>query len=111
MAISKAVLLGPPGSGKGTQGIHLSELMGVPLVVLGDILREAVRNGTAAGKEAESYMGKGELVPDIVVVQIAADKLAGLKGFILDGYPRTKAQAEALENITDIDKVFYFDIP
>jgi adenylate kinase len=95
----KIVLFGPPGSGKGTQASLLKEKLGAAHISTGDTLREAVANQTDVGLKAKGYMDKGELVPDEVVIAIAKDKLAsvGEGGFILDGFPRTIAQAEALD--------------
>jgi adenylate kinase len=93
------VLLGPPGSGKGTQGERLQEDFRLPYYATGDILRAAVRDGTDLGKQAREYMDRGDLVPDEVMVGLIAERLANAKaadGFILDGFPRTMAQAEAL---------------
>jgi adenylate kinase len=113
----KIILLGPPGAGKGTQSVVLSKAYSVPHISTGDILREAVKTGTQLGLKAKSYMDKGELVPDEVVVGIVVERLGKSdtkKGFILDGFPRTLKQAEALDAaLTDIssgiDLVIYFD--
>ena len=94
------VLLGPPGSGKGTQGERLQEDLRLPYYATGDILRAAVREGTDLGNEAKEYMGRGDLVPDEVMVGLIAERVASAEaadGFILDGFPRTIAQAEALD--------------
>jgi adenylate kinase len=94
------VLLGPPGSGKGTQGERLQEDLRLPYYATGDILRAAVRNGTDLGKQAREYMDRGDLVPDEVMVGLIAERVASAEaadGFILDGFPRTMAQAEALD--------------
>jgi len=96
------VFLGPPGSGKGTQAARLSGKAGVLHLSTGDLLREAVKNGTELGQQAEGYMSRGELVPDDLIVGLIENKLtAGEldKGFILDGFPRTVPQAEALKTM------------
>src|SRR5438876_7020030 len=93
------VLLGPPGSGKGTQGERLQEDFRLPYYATGDILRAAVREGTQLGEEAKAYMDRGDLVPDDVMVGLIAERLSrseAADGFILDGFPRTTGQAEAL---------------
>src|SRR5919112_1658413 len=93
------ILLGPPGSGKGTQGETLREDLDLPYYATGDILRAAVREGTDLGKSAKEYMDRGDLVPDEVIVGVIAeriDKPEADDGFILDGFPRTVPQAEAL---------------
>jgi adenylate kinase len=94
------ILLGPPGSGKGTQGERLQEDFRLPYYATGDILRAAVREGTDLGREAKEYMDRGDLVPDEVIVGVIAERVANSEaadGFILDGFPRTIPQAEALE--------------
>jgi adenylate kinase len=94
------VLLGPPGSGKGTQGERLQEDFRLPYYATGDILRGAVRNGTELGAKAKEYMERGDLVPDKVMVGLIAERVASdeaADGFILDGFPRTIAQGEALD--------------
>ncbi|HEX6665255.1 MAG TPA: adenylate kinase [Solirubrobacterales bacterium] len=94
------VLLGPPGSGKGTQGERLQEDLRLPYYATGDILRAAVRDETELGRTAKGYMDSGDLVPDEVIVGVIAEALdsaAARDGFILDGFPRTTPQAEALD--------------
>jgi len=96
----RLVLLGVPGAGKGTQGRRLAEKFGIPQVATGEILREAVKNRTPLGMTAKERMDAGLLVPDEVVIGIVAERLKAddcRKGFILDGFPRTVAQAEALD--------------
>ena len=96
----RLVLLGVPGAGKGTQGRRLAERLGVPQVATGEILREAVKNGTPLGLAAKKRMDEGLLVPDDVVIGIVEERLKekdAARGFILDGFPRTVAQAEALD--------------
>jgi adenylate kinase len=95
------VLLGPPGSGKGTQGERLQEDFRLPYYATGDILRAAVREGTELGSQAKDYMDRGDLVPDEVMVGLIAERVSRSEagdGFILDGFPRTTAQAEALDS-------------
>ena len=94
------VLLGPPGSGKGTQGERLNEDLRLPYYATGDILRAAVRDQTELGRTAKEYMDRGDLVPDEVIVGVIAERIdssEALDGFILDGFPRTTPQAEALD--------------
>jgi len=94
------VLLGPPGSGKGTQGERLQEDLRLPYYATGDILRAAVRDETELGRTAKGYMDSGDLVPDEVIVGVIAERIdssEALDGFILDGFPRTIPQAEALD--------------
>lgn len=94
------VLLGPPGSGKGTQGERLQEDLRLPYYATGDILRAAVREGTELGRTAKEYMDRGDLVPDEVIVGVIAERIDSPEardGFLLDGFPRTMPQAEALD--------------
>lgn len=113
------VFLGPPGSGKGTQAARLADKLGMVHLSTGDVLREAVKNQTELGKKAEGYMKAGELVPDDLIVGLIEDKLKSgelSQGFILDGFPRTIPQAEALkamleENSVTLDKAMLLDVP
>ena len=102
------ILLGPPGSGKGTQGERLQEDFDLPYYATGDILRSAVREGTEIGREAKGYMERGDLVPDDVIVGVIAERIDEKEaedGFILDGFPRTVPQAEALdEKLTELGR-------
>jgi adenylate kinase len=97
------ILLGPPGAGKGTQAKKLTGAFSIPQISTGDMLREAVKNGTELGKRAKGFMDAGGLVPDEVVIGIVKERLAAndcAKGFILDGFPRTIPQAQALDRVT-----------
>jgi len=115
----RLVLLGPPGAGKGTQAARLVEQFDIPQISTGDILREHVQDGTMLGIKARSYMDRGEYVPDALVVQMVMGRLRepdAEKGFILDGFPRTVPQAEALERaLAEADRpltaVLQYDIP
>src|SRR5919204_5700544 len=100
MSEMNLVLLGPPGSGKGTQGERLQEDFELPYYATGDILRAAVRDRTELGRKAKDYMDRGDLVPDEVMVGVIAERISRQEagdGFILDGFPRTTGQAEALD--------------
>ncbi len=97
----KLILLGAPGAGKGTQAAIVAAKLGIPTISTGNILREAIRNGSEVGLRAKAFMDKGQLVPDDVVIGIVRDRVARAdcaNGFILDGVPRTIPQAEALED-------------
>lgn len=115
----RIVLLGGPGSGKGTQAKMLTEKLGVPQISTGDIFRAALKEGTPMGLKAKTFMDKGELVPDDVVIGVVEERLAKPdleKGFMLDGFPRTLAQAEALDKILTslkkkIDHAILVDVP
>lgn len=113
------MLFGAPGAGKGTQAKFLIEKYGIPQISTGDILRAAIKEGTPMGLEAKKVMDEGKLVSDAIIVGIIKDRLAQedcKKGFILDGFPRTIAQAEALEKLMNemgikLDKVISLNVP
>lgn len=99
----RLIIFGPPGAGKGTQAEFIKNRYDVEHISTGDVLREAVKNETEVGLLAKSYMDKGELVPDEVVIEIINQKIStlGKRGFMLDGFPRTIKQAEALDKVLD----------
>jgi adenylate kinase len=108
----KLILFGPPGAGKGTQAKLLTEKLGLPHISTGDILRAEVKNDTDLGREAKGYMNSGKLVPDSLVTEMVRKRMQAAdlkKGFILDGYPRTEAQARSLDEILKdgIDMAIY----
>ncbi len=109
------ILLGAPGAGKGTQAEKVSEKLGIPQISTGNMLREAVKNGTPLGLQAKEAMESGALVSDEIVIGILKDRIAepdAANGYILDGFPRTVAQAEALDSMgVVIDKVLEIDVP
>ena len=112
----KIVLLGPPGAGKGTQGIQLSKSLMIPRISTGDMLRKSVSDGTALGKEVQSIIRDGKLVPDELIISIIEERIAQEDcgdGFILDGFPRTLEQAEALERVMpeSVDVTVYLNVP
>lgn len=108
------ILLGAPGAGKGTQAEVICGKLGIPSISTGNIIREALKNGTETGRKAKSFMDKGELVPDEVVIDIIKERLVKddcKNGFILDGFPRTVPQAEALDKMgVVIDKVIEISV-
>ena len=111
----KLILLGAPGAGKGTQSARISEKYGIPAIATGDILRAAIKAGTELGLSAKSYIDAGKLVPDEVVIGIIKEKLSTdecRNGFILDGFPRSIPQAEALEAMgVKMDVVLSLEVP
>jgi adenylate kinase len=116
--MSIVVLLGAPGAGKGTQAPTLAEHLDVPVLASGDLLRAAVAAGTPLGLEADRYMSRGQLIPDETIVKIFLDQLRSraTNGAILDGFPRTRAQAEALDRALSehgdkVDHALYIDVP
>lgn len=110
----KLILLGAPGAGKGTQAEIISDKLGIPTISTGNIIREALKSGTEMGRAAKQYIEAGQLVPDEVVIGIIRDRLAEddcQNGFILDGFPRTIPQAEALDRMgIVIDKVIDIEV-
>ena len=107
------IFLGPPGAGKGTQAVRVCERLGIPQISTGDILRRAIKEGTPTGLAAKAYIDRGDLVPDSVVIDIVRERLAQpdcKSGYLLDGFPRTVAQAEALASFAKIDKVVDIDV-
>jgi len=112
LTASRVVLLGPPGAGKGTQAKRIVERTGLLHLSTGDILRDEVARGTDLGARAKGTMDRGELVPDGVIIDMIGGRIAdAANGFLLDGFPRTVAQAEALEKITPLDVVINIDLP
>ncbi len=114
----KTLLMGPPGAGKGTQAVILAEKLGIPHISTGDMFRKAVKEQTPLGVEAKRYMDSGQLVPDEVTIGIVRERLAEadcVNGFLLDGFPRTVFQAEALDDIltklgTQLDVALNIDV-
>jgi adenylate kinase len=114
----RLAFLGPPGAGKGTQARELAHEWGVPHLATGDMLREALAAGSRLGLEAKGYMDQGALVPDAVIIDLMRERLAkpdAAKGFIVDGFPRTIAQAAALTGLLkdsgqSLDAVIFFDV-
>jgi len=111
----KIIFLGAPGAGKGTQADIIADRLGIPTVSTGAIIREALKNGTEMGLKAKKFIEAGELVPDDVVIGIIKERLANKdcqNGFILDGFPRTVPQAEALDSMgITLDKVVSIEVP
>lgn len=108
------IFLGPPGAGKGTQAQRVCAKLGIPQISTGDILRRAIKDQTETGVKAKSFIDAGQLVPDEVVIAIVAERLQQQDcqaGYILDGFPRTVPQAEALSKFARIDAVIELDVP
>jgi len=110
----KAVIFGPPGSGKGTYASRLQSKLGVDVIAMGDIFREIMKEDSALGRRVKGFVEKGLLVPDEVVIEVLKQRLAKVpkdKGFILDGFPRTIEQANALDKIVKVDVVILLVVP
>jgi adenylate kinase len=110
----KAIIFGPPGSGKGTYASRLQTKLGVDVIATGDIFRELVQKNSEIGKKVKAYVEKGLLVPDKVVIEVLKQRLNNVpkdKGFLLDGYPRTLDQAKTLANLTTIDVILLLKVP
>lgn len=110
----RLILLGAPGAGKGTQAKFITETYRIPQISTGDILRAAIQQGSELGKQVKEIVNSGQLVPDEIVIQLVADRVSQpdcKNGFLLDGFPRTVAQAEALHQIADITHVIDIDVP
>lgn len=108
------ILFGPPGAGKGTQAVRISKTTGKPQISTGDMLREAVKEGTDLGKEAKGYMNRGLLVPDSIIIGLISERLKlsdASGGVLFDGFPRTIAQAEELSSIAEVSMVIMIQVP
>jgi adenylate kinase len=108
-----AIIFGAPGAGKGTYSTRMQNQLGVDVIAMGDIFRESVKQNTPLGKKVKSFVEKGALVPDDVVVEVLKERLSKVpkgKGFLLDGFPRTIEQADTLEKITKIDVILQLDV-
>lgn len=110
----KLMFVGPPGAGKGTQAVKVAQKYDIPHISTGDMLREEIKNGSELGKAAKVHIDAGELVPDDVIIAMVKERIGksdAENGFLLDGFPRTRAQAEALESITSLDAVINIYVP
>ena len=109
-----AIIFGAPGAGKGTYSTRMQNQLGVDVIAMGDIFRESVKQNSELGKKVKSFVEKGALVPDEVVVEVLKERLSRVpagKGFLLDGFPRTIAQAETLQKIAKIDVILMLEVP
>lgn len=110
----RLMFVGPPGAGKGTQAEKIAARFSIPHISTGDMLREEIKAGSELGKKAKTYIDAGELVPDEVIIAMVKERIArpdAKNGFLLDGFPRTRAQAEALEGFTSLDAVINIYVP
>ncbi len=110
----RLMFVGPPGAGKGTQAVRIAARYGIPHISTGDMLREEMKNGTALGQQAKAFIEAGALVPDDVIIGMVKDRVGradAVSGFLLDGFPRTREQAEALEQIATLDAVININVP
>jgi len=108
------MFVGPPGAGKGTQAVRIAARYGIPHISTGDMLREEIKNGTPLGQQAKAYIEAGELVPDDVIIGMVKERISrpdAKDGFLLDGFPRTREQAEALDRFTSLDVVININVP
>ncbi|MBI1744381.1 nucleoside monophosphate kinase [Candidatus Acetothermia bacterium] len=111
MSATRIVLLGPPGAGKGTQAVQLAKHLGVPHLSTGDLLRDELKRGTALGLKAKTFMDRGDLVPDQVIIDMIHGRLEGTLGFVLDGFPRNIVQAQMLDKVAIIERVLHIQVP
>ena len=110
----KLMFVGPPGAGKGTQAVKVAAKYGIPHISTGDMLREEIKNGTKLGIKAKGLIDAGELVPDDVIIEMMKERTSrpdAANGFLLDGFPRTRAQAEALDRFASLDVVINIYVP
>ena len=110
----RLMFVGPPGAGKGTQAVRIAARYGIPHISTGDMLREEIKNGTPLGQQAKAYIEAGELVPDDVIIGMVKERISrpdARDGFLLDGFPRTREQAEALDKFTSLDVVININVP
>ena len=110
----RLMFVGPPGAGKGTQAVRIAARYGIPHISTGDMLREEMKSGTPLGQQAKAYIEAGELVPDDVIIGMVKERISrpdAKDGFLLDGFPRTREQAEALDEFTSLDVVININVP
>lgn len=110
----RLMFVGPPGAGKGTQAVRIAVKYSIPHISTGDMLREEIKGGTELGKQAKSYIDEGELVPDQVIIDMVKERTGkpdAADGFLLDGFPRTREQAEALGTFAKLDAVININVP